>query len=716
MEVGTDAIDWTKDPDHPDQRYRNRVEEGASLYEAKVSPTIPDRVRPFFMSIGVSETGVDFGVPDFSSFSPSGTSGNVSVYGLQDSSDSDAGRHGTNVAGIIAADLEDMGNAGLVNALSDFHGGANLDVGGGSIMVLPRLSRTERQLESGALVINWSWGLHKKGVIACTGAEVENNVVNSLRFARKAWLIRRFFENTLVSFPQAVIVATAGNGLTDAGDADARMPSSVVSPNMIVVGAHTTGGTVLDGAGNTHDEDVFASNFCFPEDRVGDGSIKRAWYSNFGHKVDISASGSIKGIRNVTHASQAQGTSFAAPLVSATIALMQSINPNLTPADVKSMLRSSALGMENEVAIAGSDAAEFATRPLSEDEKGAGHEDIGKGARLNVQGAIQAALDSLGDETLQIDEPYTINLGEGVDEVTVQISTVIPAEGAVFDKVDIMFLVDVSSSYNDDIATFRDKANELIDAFAGAGNNVQIGLASFSDYPQSPYGGSNDYEFRLDQPLTSDFDSIRTGLDALTILYGGDYPESQLEALNQTAQSDAGWRPGALPVIFLATDASFHNSDEESEYPGTGYDETLTTLNDGSITVFGFQSGGTLADVIQIATDTGGEAFVLSRDSAEIVAAVQDAIGAANSDLVVSLKPFGDFADLVRSITPADIVGAEPGDPITGVNPGDTVNFDVVFSRGIIDDGGSHTFSFRLRVVANDVAIIIEIPVTVILN
>jgi hypothetical protein len=71
---------------------------------------------------------------------------------------------------------------------------------------------------------------------------------------------------------------------------------------------------------------------------------------------------------------------------------------------------------------------------------------------------------------------------------------------------------------------------------------------------------------------------------------------------------------------------------------------------------------------------------------------------------------------LVRSITPADIVGAEPGDPITGVNPGDTVNFDVVFSRGIIDDGGSHTFSFRLRVVANDVAIIIEIPVTVILN
>lgn len=717
-EVKNDSVNWSGDPDRTFQRSRNKVEEGAALYEREVHPTKPGKIRPFFISIGVSEAGIEYPLPDFSGYGENGStsSGNVSIYAsnVRDN-------HGSNVVGIIAAELGDRGNAGIINALSGSHGGANVSVNAGWGGVLGRISGAEQQLEAGALVVNWSWGLHKTKGRNCLGEYVSNNLVSTVRFLYYSKVLKDFFEKLAAEYPDAVIVSTAGNGATNAGDGDFRLPSSIESEQLIVVGAHTTNGTIAKKIGSNisiYSEDELARGVCF--DEYLDAGVKRADYSNYGRRVDIAASGSIMGIDNDPHIAadlngngkfeySNRGTSYAAPLVTATVALMQSINPNLSPAEIKTLLRKSASPIENKVVT--SSGVEVFTRPLTAEESPS---NVGKGARLNVKGAIQAAIDSLERETLSIANPVTVSIPKDTGEITRTISVTIPSDEAVFDKVDIMFLVDVSGSYRDDIDTFRSRANELIAAFESGGKNVNIGVASFSDFPS--YGASYDYAFSLDQALTSSMEGVIAAINALPILYGGDSPESQLEALFQVAQPDTGWRSGSLPIIFLATDAGFHDSDEEADYPGAGYTETLSVLTSKGIRVFGLQSGGTVADVTEIASATGGEAFSLSRDSSEIISAVSAAIGSTTSNFSVRLVPNGDFAGMVKSVKPSGVADANDGDPAMNVNPGDTVSFDVVFSKGYFDDKASRTFSFRLKVIADDVAEIQDIPVTVLVN
>jgi hypothetical protein len=112
-----------------------------------------------------------------------------------------------------------------------------------------------------------------------------------------------------------------------------------------------------------------------------------------------------------------------------------------------------------------------------------------------------------------------------------------------------------------------------------------------------------------------------------------------------------------------------------------------------------------VGDVTAIVADTGGESFTLSSDSAEIVDAVGTALRDANSDVEIRLRRNGDFAGLVKRIEP---------DCHSGVNVGDERTFQVTFSRSWFrDPEADHVFSLRLEVVAEGVATIREIPVTV---
>ncbi len=719
----TDAVDWAQDPAIGEQRDRNHIEEGVQYYVDNVSIAGGDKALPFHMAIGVSESGVDFDLPDFSDYS--GTSSNentnIRLYSKFKSSESQLGEHGSNVVGLIAGELGDKGNAGLVASLAQQHSGASIRVDAGNVTVAGRLVSTLEMLRSGAQVINWSWGFHRSvatdvngdgkitsdevtsGARQCTGDFVLNNAMNQRNFDSYSRAIDNFFNVIARDYPKAVIVSSAGNGASDAGEVNNRLPSSHRSEQLIVVGAHTSGGVYADGK---KEDDRAATDYttsCFDTAIATD--VKRAHYSNYGERVDIVASGTITGFENRSQPS-VWGTSYAVPVVTSTVALMQSINPNLTPKEIKEALRSSALPIENKVLIEGG--LSVVTRAITASES---EVNTGKGARLNVKGALKAAITSLADDTLTKGPTVGVDIPEGASEVTKTIEVTIPGDKAVFDKVDVMFIVDVSGSYSDDIATFRTKSTEILDAFSSSGSNVTVGISSFSDFPVQPYGQSDDYEFKLDQALTNNFDAVKAAINKLNTLNGNDTPESQLEALYQTVQSASGWRSGALPAIFLATDANFHNSDTNAEYPGKGYTETLQALEQRKARVYGLQSGGSVEDVVEISEATKGEAFTLSRDSNEIVKAVVDAIDSASSDLAITLEPVGDFADVVKSIKPTTQPSLEDGAPITGVNPGDTISFDVTFTKGSLDPSKTHTIVFRLLVHADDVAVIQEVPV-----
>ena len=707
------SINWSADPDIGGQRASNRVEEGARLYVETVHPERSGAVMPFFRSMGVFEAGVHFARPDFSGYAAdgSGRSGNIGLFAPdRGRSTSTASIHGTNVMGLIAAELGDAGSAGLLRAIGDAgaHGGVNIRVGNsGSRSIHSFLADVALALDSGAQIINMSSGVHRcarfvaggcsDGPLQSNGAVVTNNLLSAVLFDNLSRGYDRLITSMGRYYPNAILVVSAGNGNTDTSVSAERLFGAHPSVQVLTVAAHTNGASPV-----------------------------RESYSNFGARVDISAAGTV---RSAWDDGESRGTSFSAPLVAATVLAMRSIEPNLTPAQVRRILRETALPIDdNQVVLTNSAGTETGsavfTRPLSAAEVGSDTARLNKGARLNVEGAIQAALDAREGRTRPIGDPVSIDI-DGSESITERLEVTLPAEGAVFDRVDIMFLVDVSGSYSSSINQFKAQAVDLVNAFRASGNDVHTGIASFSDTPISPWGDSNDYAFRLDQPLTADSDSTITAINDLTLHSGNDTPESQLEALYQLATgsgrtvadvpradleaSVTGWREGSLRIIFLATDADFHSSTNEDDgvytvgYPGPGWTETVNALKALGIRVYGLERGYSVDDVRAMVTQTEGQVFQLDSASSDIVAKVVEALDNAAAVLDLQLIPNGDFAGMIQSITPS---------VIRDVRRGETVHFDVTFNRGR-SGPGEQRFVFRLDVVGAETAVIEEIPVIV---
>ena len=747
------SIDWTRDPDVLGQRASNRVEEGAQAYISRVHPTSPGAIVPYLRSIGVYEAGVHFGLDDYAGYASRGgsRSGGIALYAPdRGTSESDASIHGSNVLGLIAAELGDGGSAGLLRALGEVgaHGGVNINVNNSGLRITGKLAHIANGLEAGARVFNVSAGGHRcdqfkkepswvffkkttniciEGLLQSNGAVVTNNPFAKRSFEAYQSAFSKLTNLIEQQYPNAIFVVTAGNGNTDAGDITGRFFSSHPGEQVLVVGAH--------------------DNAPMPE---------REWYSNYGERVDIAAAGLVSPAmpssltseeigetclemcktdltclsRCLTRLQNAQGTSLAAPLVTATIAAMRSIDPELTPAQVRNILRSTALPIEsNEVVLRDRDGNRIGetvfTRALTAEEVGDDPSRLGKGARLNVEGAILAAIESRAGRSRREGDRVDVEIS-GRETVTRNVNVTIPTEGAVFDRVDIMFLVDVSASYGGSIAEFKRRSVDLVRAFEASGTNVHTGLASFSDFPITPWGSpwANDYAYRLDQALSGNGDDTAAAINRLALLTGGDVPESQLEALYQLATgagrtvggqpgaeipaTAVGWRDGALRVIFLATDANFHNPEPGTGvytpgYPGASWNQTVNALKARNIRVFGLERGFSVADVRAIVEQTNGAVFQLDSASSQIVEAVQEALEGVSASFDLRLVPNGDFARIVRSITP---------EVVNDVKRGDTISFTISFSRG--DAGpGEHVFVFRLEAVADGEAVIEEIPVVV---
>ncbi len=122
--------------------------------------------------------------------------------------------------------------------------------------------------------------------------------------------------------------------------------------------AVATGAVVVVAAGNSGfdlDANAFAPANCANVISVAavrsDGS--RAAYTNYGSSVDVAAPGGPGGIISLQNGGlrspdaswtygYKQGTSMSTPVVTGVVALLLSVNPNLTPAQVESILESSA--------------------------------------------------------------------------------------------------------------------------------------------------------------------------------------------------------------------------------------------------------------------------------------------------------------------------------------------------------------------------------------
>ena len=225
----------------------------------------------------------------------------------------DGFHHADGVLGIIAGDRTDGGIAGIASPLggnllvshADFQHpsvttsddpDAEFDWGGRLGHTSTLLLDVKRQVESGATIINLSVGT------ATVGPENSG----------QAAMWTRFYARMAKEHPEVLFVAAAGNN-SIAIDGHSSGPGGIAAPNLITVGSVQTDETVTS-----------YSNIEAPGGEVtlfapGDQAV---WGTGIDGKV--------------RHANG--GTSSATPMVTATAALIRSVNPTLTAAEVKKLI------------------------------------------------------------------------------------------------------------------------------------------------------------------------------------------------------------------------------------------------------------------------------------------------------------------------------------------------------------------------------------------
>ena len=189
--------------------------------------------------------------------------------------------------------------------------------------------------------------------------------------------------------------------------------------------------------------------------------------------------------------------------------------------------------------------------------------------------------------------------------------------------IDFIFLVDLSSSFSDDLPNFVDSAPAIFDAVRAIDPNAQFAISSFIDLPESPHGSEGDYVYRPELALTSDLDTFRAVLSGLTTQDGGDIPEAQWAGL-WGAVNGIGLklRENSRKIVLVATDAPAHSA---SDY---GLDEATIRqfLIDNSITTIGGTTASASASASAGASVTGDAARADTEARPEVTGAPREDI------------------------------------------------------------------------------------------
>ncbi|MGY6696020.1 MAG: VPLPA-CTERM sorting domain-containing protein [Roseinatronobacter sp.] len=310
--------------------------------------------------------------------------------------------------------------------------------------------------------------------------------------------------------------------------------------------------------------------------------------------------------------------------------------------------------------------------------------------------ATGALADSISPEKFEA----TLEIGESI---TIKKTVTVDAGAPTTSRADVFFLVDTSGSMGGVINAVKTNASTILSDTAGFGD-IAWGVGSYEDFPISPWGSPSDQAWRLNQAITTVQADVQTGINSLTLRSGNDTPESNLEALFQTASNESvGWRDGSKRFVIWFGDARGHDPEScaaqglactnpaTSGYPGATLTATIAALNETGIEVIGVNRlSGTTGTGIDgtgqmsvIIDEVGGQLLSLAGNPAGgIVDAILGSLDTAFSTYkTVSLSPNG---------VPAG-VGVEVSSPIVGDFDREETrvfNFEVTFTgllEGVYD-------------------------------
>ncbi len=367
-------------PNADDQEWAsNRFLDAVNFYQRRLSHQGQNgdiETQP--IRIGVIEREVDFDAPDFADYlGDCRTDSTRTCVYARDAAKPDG--HGTTVAGVFAAAWNEGGNNGFLRGLDEVGPGFDVIVDRNSDAgITANIAASVNLVEDGVRVLNWSWGIHRVGATDINGDEVDSLVRSGIAMSGYEELLEEFFLWLRREHPNVVVVNSAGNASSFSGSDDYRLPSSFVTEQLFVVGGH-----------ERSDEDVQVEDPRYV--------IKRE-ASNIDMRVDITAAACVRG-SSLIEGEQGEahcGTSYATPLVAGLLAAMMSIDPELTPAQLRILLRRGAMTIGEEYDFEPTDADDL-TAPILPSERAneLNHPDIGLSARLDMYKALDLTVQSL---------------------------------------------------------------------------------------------------------------------------------------------------------------------------------------------------------------------------------------------------------------------------------------------------------------------------------
>ena len=313
-------------------------------------------------------------------------------------------------------------------------------------------------------------------------------------------------------------------------------------------------------------------------------------------------------------------------------------------------------------------------------------EDIGGNDTVDASGASSGVVINLTSGQTSTVGGQTITLSSG---------------GSVSDPLDMFFLQDLTGSFSDDISMVRTIVPQVISAIRTVQSDSLVGLGSFMDKPIEPFGfagdGSygQDYVYRTDLTMTSDQVAFSAALNTLSIGFGNDVSEAQLEALMQVAlRCDAiGFRSDAVKTVVLLTDALYHHAGDGAAAgistpnngdsvlngtpAGTGEDYPTVAMvasalwNAGIVPIFAVTSNNTATYTDLVSQLGTGSVVTLSSNSANLVNVIQSGIGAVTVATVENAIGSA-FPDTLNGDANANTLDGQAGaDTLNGGNGND---------------------------------------------
>jgi hypothetical protein len=345
--------------------------------------------------------------------------------------------------------------------------------------------------------------------------------------------------------------------------------------------------------------------------------------------------------------------------------------------------------------------------------------------------------------------------------------------GTTIQKADVFFLIDTTGSMQGAIDDVESSLMRIATSVGELVPDVHFGVGSYEDFPIEPYGGEGfglrmpdrlDWPFHLEQEITGNLERVNAALNLIAD-GGGDWPESGIEALFQTA-TGAGvtfaggsvparscpavpdepaprrgypcFRPGSLPIIVVVTDADLHGGPIEPPYEGiptaATYDGTIAALNEIGARVVGVNLATARNDLRPIATATGtvdawGRPLVYtgapSTTSDQIVQGIASLVGGTPQDVSTTVENIEgvnpdnfDATVFIRTIVPVEGYRDGVAGPNAGVSyaskdettfyeviPGTMVDFSVEFRNEVrLPVATAEIFQARIIVMGNQVA------------